>query len=92
MYVDDVLLIYNETLTDAEDVLSSFNDLTPSLNFTIEREKEKLILLDISIIKKRTKYSSTYTKSLPFQMSSFRTTLATRKNRNEQQLDTSQTE
>jgi len=50
-YVDDILIIYNENITDTEHVLSSFNDITPSLNFTLEREQEnKLNFLDLSII------------------------------------------
>jgi len=51
-YVDDILLIYNENRTNIEELLKSFNDLTPSLNFTLEREVDnKLNFLDISIIK-----------------------------------------
>jgi len=57
-YVDDVLLIYNENLTDIEDILSSLNYLTPSLNVTMEQEKEnKLNFLDVSIIKTMDKIS-----------------------------------
>jgi len=40
--VDDILLIiYNENITDVNQVLRSFNDITPSLTFTLEQEKEK---------------------------------------------------
>jgi len=51
-YVDDVFIIYNEIITDVEQFLSSFNDITPSLTFTLEQGKEnKLNFLDISIKK-----------------------------------------
>ena len=33
-YVDDILIIYNENITDVNQVLKSFNDITPSLTFT----------------------------------------------------------
>ena len=57
-YVDDILIFYNEYITDVKQVLSSFNDITPSLTFTLEHEKEnKLNLLDISIIKATDKIS-----------------------------------
>jgi len=56
--VDDIFIIYNENITDIEHVLSSFNDITPSLNFTLEREQEnKLNFLDLSIIKTTDKIS-----------------------------------
>ena len=37
-YVDDLLIIYNERKTDIEDLLYCFNDITPKLNFTIQKE------------------------------------------------------
>jgi len=56
--VDDILIIYYENITDVEQVLSSFNDITPSLTFTLEQEKEnKLNILNISIIKATDKVS-----------------------------------
>jgi len=57
-YVDDILIIYNENKTDVDHVLSSFNEITPSLNFTLEREQEnKLNFLDLSIMKSTDKIS-----------------------------------
>jgi len=51
-YVDDVLLVYNENLTDIKETLISFNNITPDLNFTLEREQEnKLKFLDLTITK-----------------------------------------
>ena len=35
-YVDDILIIYNENIIDVNQVLKSFNDITPSLTFTLE--------------------------------------------------------
>jgi hypothetical protein len=56
--VDDTLIIYNENITDVKQVLRSFNDITPSLTFTLEQEKEnKLNFLEISIIKATDKIS-----------------------------------
>ena len=37
-YVDDLLTIYSERKTDTEDLLFCFNNITPKLNFTIEKE------------------------------------------------------
>jgi len=51
-YVDDILIIYNGNKTDVEHVLSSFNDITPSLTFTLEwKQENKLNFLELSIIK-----------------------------------------
>jgi len=57
-YVDDILIIYNENITDVNQVLKSFNNITPSLTFTLEEEEEnKLNFLDILIIKTKDKIS-----------------------------------
>jgi len=57
-YMDDILIIYNENTTDASQVLRSFNDISPSLTFTLEQEKEnKLNFLDILITKTKDKIS-----------------------------------
>ena len=37
-YVDDILIIYNKRHIDIEEVLYSFNNLTPNLKFTLEQE------------------------------------------------------
>jgi hypothetical protein len=34
--VDDILIVYNKKYTDIEEVQKSFNDITSSLNFTLE--------------------------------------------------------
>jgi hypothetical protein len=44
-YVDDILVVYNEDITNI-DILRQFNNLTPKLRFTIEkrnRQKDKLL-------------------------------------------------
>jgi hypothetical protein len=38
-YVDD-LIFYNENKTDTEDLLNCFNNLTPKLNFNIEKKQQ----------------------------------------------------
>jgi hypothetical protein len=48
--VDDILKVYNRDTTNIEHLLSEFNDLHPSIHFTIETETDnKLNLLDVSI-------------------------------------------
>ena len=81
--MDDILITYNENITDVKQVLSSFNDITPSLTFTLEQEKEhKLNFLDISIIKATDKYRSTYTENKPLQTSLSLMTRVIQQNRN----------
>jgi hypothetical protein len=36
-YVDDILIVYKQNLTNIHDVLACFNKLTPTLKFTIEK-------------------------------------------------------
>ena len=60
--MDDILIIYNENITGVNQVLKSFNDITPSLTFTLEQEEEnKLNFLDILIIMTKEKFHSIYT-------------------------------
>jgi len=37
-YVDDILLVYKDNLTNIEEILNLFNSITPGLIFTLERE------------------------------------------------------
>ena len=37
-YVDDILIVYNKTTTNIYDVFNIFNNLMPTLKFTIEEE------------------------------------------------------
>jgi hypothetical protein len=41
-YVDDTLIVYKDNITDIEEVLNSFNNITPGLIFTLEREQIEL--------------------------------------------------
>jgi hypothetical protein len=58
-YVDDIIIIYNENITNVSDLLDCFNKLNPKLVFTIEREKDRKInVLDITIYKEQSKLST----------------------------------
>ena len=51
-YVDDILIIYRENYTDILEVVNLFNNITPTLSFTIEKENNNSInFLDITIYK-----------------------------------------
>ena len=39
-YVDDILLVYIDNLTNIEEILSLFNNITPGLTFTLEQEQD----------------------------------------------------
>jgi hypothetical protein len=47
-YVDDILIVYDADLTNINEVLSSFNDATPTVKFTVEEEKNNQINFWIS--------------------------------------------
>jgi hypothetical protein len=48
-YVDDILILYKENTINIDD-LSTFNKLTPNLNFTLEKETGgKINFLDITV-------------------------------------------
>jgi hypothetical protein len=49
-YVDDILIIYDQRRTNIKQTLNEFNNIQPSINFTIEKEQhEKINYLDITI-------------------------------------------
>jgi len=51
-YVDDILIAYNDSITDIKEVLSSFNNLIPTMKVTMENEIDnKINFLDITIQK-----------------------------------------
>jgi len=51
-YVCDILIAYNDSITDIEEVLSSFNNLVPTMKFTMENGIDNAIyFLDITIQK-----------------------------------------
>jgi hypothetical protein len=51
-YVDDVLTVYNHSITDKNLVLQRFNKIHPNLQYTTELEKEnKINFLDLTILR-----------------------------------------
>jgi predicted transport protein len=55
-YVDDILMIYDENSTDIHEVYIAFNNIAPTIKFTIETENDNNInFLDIAIQKKKNK-------------------------------------
>jgi hypothetical protein len=59
-YVDDILLIYNDQLTDIKLTLHEFNNIHSKLLFTMEHERDnKINFLDITI--QRTENNLMYT-------------------------------
>jgi len=57
-YVDDILIVYNESKTNIDNLLDRFNNITPKLKFTIEKEVERKInFLDITISRDPNKLS-----------------------------------
>jgi len=51
-YVDDILVIYKDNKTNIHRVLEDFNNLVPSMKFTLEKEQNnKINFLDITITK-----------------------------------------
>jgi hypothetical protein len=57
-YVDDILIVYNDTSTDVQEVYRAFNSLTTTIRFTTENETDnKIKFLDITIHKERNIFS-----------------------------------
>jgi hypothetical protein len=55
-YVDDILIVYNNTTTNIIDVFNSFNEVMPTMKFRIVVEVDnKIKFLDITILKKHDK-------------------------------------
>jgi hypothetical protein len=51
-YVDDILIIYKNGTTNIHDVLTIFNNITPTMKFTMEEENDnKIYFLNITISK-----------------------------------------
>ena len=54
-YVDDILILYNNSHDNSNDILNKFNNLHPSIKFTCEQEHHnKLNYLDLTIQKHST--------------------------------------
>src|SRR5215475_5775315 len=57
-YVDDILIVYSHDKTNINEVLKNFNDITPTMQFTIEEENNnQLNFLDFIIKKSNNKIS-----------------------------------
>jgi len=57
-YIDDILILYNESKTDINYILDCFNKLTPKLEFTLEREtNHRISFLDITICREQKHFS-----------------------------------
>jgi hypothetical protein len=57
-YVDDILIIYDQSKTNIDDTIQEFNKLQPIINFTIEKEQhESINFLDLTIHQKRKKHT-----------------------------------
>jgi hypothetical protein len=57
-YVDDILIVYDEEKTNMDTLLECFNNISPKLKFTIEKEIEnKINFLDITINREPNKMS-----------------------------------
>jgi hypothetical protein len=57
-YVDDILLIYDDMMTDIDVTLDKFNNIIDGLKFTIEREHNNSInFLDITVSKETNKFN-----------------------------------
>jgi hypothetical protein len=59
LYVDNILIIYNEITMNIEDLLHCFNNLTPKLKFTLEKEVEsKINFLNLTIHREHNNFST----------------------------------
>ena len=63
-YVDDILIVYKDSLTNIHEILELFNNISPKLTFTMEEEINNSInFLDITIYKTNQNISfNTYRK------------------------------
>jgi hypothetical protein len=84
-YVDDILIIYNKSITNIHEAFKAFNIVTPNIKFTMEDEIDNSInFLDITIRKENnTLTTNVYRKPTPLSLE----THATRKNINTQPSD-----
>ena len=57
-YIDDVLFIWTHGEKELEKFTSSFNSLTPNLNFTYESSKKDMSFLDLKVSLSKLKLST----------------------------------
>jgi hypothetical protein len=56
-YVDDILMIYNETKTNIDETIVEFNEKDTTIRFSMEKEQHNSInFLDLTIHRKNTEY------------------------------------
>ena len=49
-YVDDILIVYNDKDTNIQNILEQFDNVYPTLNFTVEQEVNNSVhFLDLTI-------------------------------------------
>jgi hypothetical protein len=59
-YVDDILIIYDKNKTHIDTMITEFNTIHPTINFTIENEENnKLNFLDLTVYRKHNKLDYT---------------------------------
>jgi hypothetical protein len=57
-YVDDILIVYEEEKTNIDTLFECFNNISPKLKFTVEKEiEQKINFLDITINREPNKMS-----------------------------------
>jgi len=79
-YVDNILIAYN-SITDIEEFLSSFNNLIPTMKFTMENEIDNTInFLDITIRKESRTFPLIYIENPPRRTLLYQVILVTYQN------------
>jgi hypothetical protein len=59
LIADNTLIVYNEGNTNIDILLDHFNNLTPKLNFTIEKETDRQInFIDITISRETNRFAT----------------------------------
>jgi hypothetical protein len=64
-YVDDILIVYDKNKTHNDTMITEFNTLHPTINFTVENEEnKKLNFLDLTIHREHNKLDYTIYRKL----------------------------
>jgi hypothetical protein len=87
-YVDDILIIYKNGITNIHDVFTIFNNITPTMKFTMEEgNDDKINLLNITISKEDKNIPFNIYRKLSTTDTIIQATHITPQNTNLQQLD-----
>ncbi|PSN57613.1 hypothetical protein C0J52_00550, partial [Blattella germanica] len=54
-YVDDIIIIYDNNLSNIDTIFEEINKLDKNMQYTIEKEHNKINYLDLTIIKNNNK-------------------------------------